>query len=244
MSSLRQKYEQILGQPYARGLLEMIRYGEGTAGPAGYQTMFGGGKFDTSKGWRHPDQVVKSGRYASTAAGAYQFLTPTWQGASKALGLSDMSPRNQDLAALYLADKRGALGVLQKGGKLVDVMDRLAPEWASIPTKGGGSYYGQPVKSVGELAKVYEQGKQKITDVQPAAAPAPKQQQAQQSQGDLASLLLGAFKAGLMGQSFAQPKSLLLNSPLLASSPVADPAMSYATAPRSPYLDAILEASR
>jgi hypothetical protein len=60
---------------------------------------------------------------------------------------------------LYLAKQRGALDVLQKGGKLVDVMDRLAPEWASIPTREGRSYYGQPVKSVSDLSKAYEEGK-------------------------------------------------------------------------------------
>lgn len=235
MSTLRQKYEQILGQPYAQGLLNMIRYGEGTSGEAGYQTMFGGGKFDTSKGWKHPDRVVRSGRYASTAAGAYQFLTPTWQSAAKTLGLTSMDPRSQDIAALYLADKRGALGVLQKGGKLVEAMDKLAPEWASIPTKAGRSYYGQPVKGVGELAKAYEEGKSKagakIPAVQvesPAAKPA---------EGDVAAALLAAFKTGLLGQTSAQPTSLLLNSPLLSPQPVQNPIINYMKTARSPYLD-------
>lgn len=138
----------------------MIRNAEGTAGKEGYRTKFGGGKFDTSKGWQHPDQVVNSGGYSSAAAGAYQFLPGTWQGAQKALGLKSFDPESQDLAALYLAKQRGAVDALQKPGvKLVDVMDKLAPEWASIPTKGGKSFYGQPVKSVGELAKAYEAGK-------------------------------------------------------------------------------------
>lgn len=159
MSSLRQQLEQLRNSPQGQGLLRMIRVGEGTAGPQGYQTMFGGGTFDPSKGWRHPDRVVRSGDYASSAAGAYQFLTPTWQTAQSALGLKSFDPASQDLAALYLAKKRGAVDVLQRGGKLVDVMEKLAPEWASIPTKSGRSYYGQPVKSVSELARAYEEGK-------------------------------------------------------------------------------------
>lgn len=159
MSELRRQLEQFRSTPQGQGLLRMIRVGEGTSGPQGYQTMFGGGTFDTSKGWRHPDRVVRSGGYASSAAGAYQFLTPTWQSAQRTLGLSSFDPASQDLAALYLAKQRGALDVLQKGGKLVDVMDRIAPEWASIPTREGRSYYGQPVKSVSDLSKAYEEGK-------------------------------------------------------------------------------------
>jgi lysozyme len=159
---IRQKYEQILNKPYSQGLLNMIRTGEGTAGPEGYRTQFTGKLFDTSRGWRHPNEAISSGGYTSTAAGAYQFLTPTWNEAARTLGLTSMDPRSQDLAALYLADRRGALGILQQGGKLVDVADKLAPEWASIPTREGKSYYGQPVKSMSDLAKAYEQGKARV----------------------------------------------------------------------------------
>jgi muramidase (phage lysozyme) len=235
MSTLRQKYEQILGQPYAQGLLNMIRYGEGTSGESGYQTMFGGGKFDTSKGWKHPDRAISSGRYKSTAAGAYQFLTPTWNETAKKLGLTSMDPRSQDIAALYLADKRGALPILQKGGKLVDVMDKLAPEWASIPTRAGRSYYGQPVKGVGELAKAYEEGKKQVTPTSPGTQTPPTV--AKTTESDTAAALLAAFKTGLLGQTTTQPGSLLLNSPLLSAQPMANPILNYMAGARSPYLD-------
>ena len=173
MPDLRAQLEQLRNSPQGRGLLAMIRTGEGTAGPQGYRTKFGGSTFDTSKGWSHPDQVVNSGGYSSAAAGAYQFLPGTWQGAKKALGLKSFDPDSQDLAALYLAKQRGAIDALQKPGvKLVDVMDKLAPEWASIPTKAGKSYYGQPVKSASELAKAYEAGKgTALTPVAPTASP-------------------------------------------------------------------------
>ena len=173
MPDLRAQLEQLRNSPQGRGLLAMIRTGEGTAGPQGYRTKFGGGTFDTSKGWSHPDQVVNSGGYSSAAAGAYQFLPGTWQGAKKALGLKSFDPDSQDLAALYLAKQRGAIDTLQKPGvKLVDVMDKLAPEWASIPTKGGKSYYGQPVKSASVLAKAYEAGKgTALTPATPTVSP-------------------------------------------------------------------------
>ena len=163
MSELRQRYEQLLQRPEVRSLLNTIRYAEGTPGEAGYQTMFGGSKFDTSKGWQHPNKAISSGGYTSTAAGAYQFLQPTWQGTAKALGLTQFDPKSQDLAALYLIDKkRGALDPFLKGEKFGTVLNKLAPEWASLPTSGGGSYYGQPSKKLGDLYKYYEQQKQQF----------------------------------------------------------------------------------
>ena len=57
----------------------LIRAGEGTSGENGYNTMFTGAQFsDTSK---HPRQINRSNGLASDAAGAYQFLSTTWDGA-------------------------------------------------------------------------------------------------------------------------------------------------------------------
>lgn len=176
MSAARQRYEQLLQRPEIRSLLNTIRYAEGTPGQAGYQTMFGGGKFDVSKGWQHPDKVISSGGYNSAAAGAYQYLPGTWQGAAKALGLPDFSPKSQDLGALYLIDRRGGLDPFLKGEKFGTVINKLAPEWASLPTSGGGSYYGQPSKPLGDLYKYYEQQKQQL-----AAQGVPGQQQTEQA---------------------------------------------------------------
>lgn len=151
-------YTQQLQNPAVQKLLQTIRYAEGTAGPAGYQTKFGGGKFSDLS--RHPDQPVSSGGYTSTAAGAYQFLTPTWKAVSQKLGLKDFSPRSQDIAALDLAYQRlkplGGFAALEKQGLSGSVAAALSPEWASFPTQSGKSYYGQPVKSLAELQKQYD----------------------------------------------------------------------------------------
>lgn len=187
MSELRQRYEQLLQRPEVRSLLNTIRYAEGTPGEAGYQTMFGGSQFDTSKGWQHPNKAISSGRYKSTAAGAYQFLQPTWQGTAQALGLPDFSPKSQDLAALYLIDKkRGALEPFLRGEKFGTVINKLAPEWASLPTSGGGSYYGQPSKKLSDLYQYYEQQKQQ----QPGTTPVLSQevQPSQQQQSSLPNI--------------------------------------------------------
>ena len=147
------------GTPRERALLDAIAMAEGTSGPNGYRTMFGGGTFDTSKGWKHPDTVIRGGRYSSAAAGRYQFLPGTWNAAAKALGLKDFSPVNQDKAALYLAKRRGVTdAMLAKEGLSQRISDLLAPEWASFPysPKGGQSYYGQPVKKLSTIQAEYK----------------------------------------------------------------------------------------
>lgn len=159
----RSFYEQFRQTPEAQGLLRMLRFAEGTerGGQDSYRVMFGGSLAPDLK--QHPDKVMK-GR--STAAGAYQFLTPTWQQQQKKLGLSSFGPVEQDIAALDLARQRtlslGGLSYLQKQGLTPEFVAALAPEWASLPTKEGKSYYGQPVKSYSELQKTYQQGLQSL----------------------------------------------------------------------------------
>lgn len=173
MSDKAGRYRELLKQPQVRALLNTIRYAEGTPGPSGYQTMFGGGKFSDLS--RHPDQVVRSGGYSSAAAGAYQFLPGTWKGIAGELGLKKFGPEEQDIAALGLIERRGALQPFLSGAKFGTVMDKLAPEWASLPTAAGQSYYGQPVKKLGDLYKVYEEQK-KLAGQAPAPAVASTQQ--------------------------------------------------------------------
>lgn len=175
MSEVRQRYEQLLQRPEVRSLLNTIRFAEGTAGDEGYRTMFGGGKFDVSGGWKHPQKTVKTSGYESAAAGGYQFLPGTWQSAKQSLGLQDFSPKAQDLAALHLIERRGALDPFLKGEKFGTVMNKLAPEWASLPTAAGGSYYGQPSKKLGDLYNYYEQQKKQIGAI-PATPQTPQQQ--------------------------------------------------------------------
>ncbi|AII49826.1 muramidase [Synechococcus sp. KORDI-52] len=141
--------------PERRALLNTIRYAEGTwkdGEDKGYQIMYGGGQFQDLT--RHPEQVVVK-RYSSAAAGAYQFLPKTWKGVARELKLASFEPKHQDQAALHLAERRGALEDIDRQGLTKDAMAKLAPEWASFPTKAGRSAYGQPVKSHQELASFY-----------------------------------------------------------------------------------------
>ena len=171
-----QASQQISAGPYVltprrRALLATIRYAEGTwtGGSArGYRLLYGGGLFASLS--RHPQITVRR-RYVSAAAGAYQFLPPTWNRVARRLGLRDFGPRNQDMAALYLVERRGALATLDRHGLNGRVLERLAPEWASLPNRRGASAYGQPVKSAQELQQFYASSLQRAIH-QPEATPA------------------------------------------------------------------------
>ena len=137
----------------------LIRAGEGTSGESGYNTMFTGSQFsDTSK---HPRQINRSGDLASDAAGAYQFLSTTWDGAKNALGLTDFSPASQEKAGKYLAQQRGLATdtVFTDKQSFLKELDKIAPEWASMPTLATGtSHYGQGGLTPDQAWNIYNGG--------------------------------------------------------------------------------------
>ena len=143
--------------PERRAMLNTIRYSEGTwvnGDPSGYRMLFGGSYTPTLH--RHPNRVMYSPRYASAAAGAYQFMPFTWGMVSRNLALPNFQPHSQDQGALYLIQRRGALALVDRGEMTPELAARLAPEWASFPTLVGTSYYGQPVKRFDDLRRFYE----------------------------------------------------------------------------------------
>ena len=143
--------------PERRALLNTIRYAEGTwanGHDVGYRIMFGGSLMPTLE--RHPDRVIYSSRYASAAAGAYQFMPFTWNMVIQKLGLSRFDPDSQDQGALYLIQRRGALHLADRGEMTEELAAKLSPEWASFPTLAGNSYYGQPVKRFDALRRFYQ----------------------------------------------------------------------------------------
>lgn len=144
--------------PERRALLNTIRYAEGTwaqGSDLGYRILFGGSLVDSLD--RHPNRVMRTARYASAAAGAYQFMPFTWALAARALGLAVFHPEAQDQAALYLVQRRGALTLADLGELTPQLVSLLAPEWASFPTLRGNSFYGQPVKRFADLKRFYDE---------------------------------------------------------------------------------------
>ena len=133
--------------PERRAILNTIRFAEGTwkgGHDLGYRVMFGGGLMPSMD--RHPNRVIYSSRYASAAAGAYQFMPFTWDMVKRRLGVIGFGPEVQDQGALFLIQRRKALGLTDHGVMTPQLAAKLAPEWASFPTLRGRSFYGQPVK--------------------------------------------------------------------------------------------------
>lgn len=163
-----------VSNPVAQQWLDLIAYAEGTDRArkgAGYDVMFGGSRFtDFSK---HPDRVITTPTFprGSAAAGRYQFMPGTYRGVASRLGLKDFGPQAQDQAALELIERRGVNPYVDR--PTPQTVAKLAPEWASLPTIEGKSYYGQPVKSFSELQRFLGQTPAQYTST-PTNAPEPK----------------------------------------------------------------------
>lgn len=137
-----------VAHPNVRALLRVIRRGEGTADEAGYRRIFGGQLFDGFAD--HPRIKVTKGRYTSTAAGAYQALSSTWDETAQIMSLGSFSPANQDKFAVGRIAARNALEDI-KAGRFETALKKISWEWASMP----GSPYGQPVISLDTARAVY-----------------------------------------------------------------------------------------
>lgn len=152
-------------QANADAFLQTLRYSEGTAGPDGYRTMFGGRLFSDFAD--HPRQAVqftdKAGRTLWTsAAGAYQFMAisplpggksttvNTWDRIKAKLSLVDFSPASQDSAALGLIDEAGALNDV-RAGRFEQAVSKVRRIWASLP----GAGYDQGERSIASLRSAY-----------------------------------------------------------------------------------------
>lgn len=144
----------ILQNKNIQAFLKVIRFSEGTDGPDGYRTMFGG----TRKKHRlfdndfkdHPRIPQRAAGLTSTAAGAYQFLSTTWDELAHKLDLKDFSPDNQDYACCQLISDNNALNDVWNG-KFDVAIQKLNKVWASFP----GSPYGQPTHTLTELSIEY-----------------------------------------------------------------------------------------
>ncbi len=166
------------GTQEQQALLKTLRFAEGTS--KSYGTIFGGNVIkELEQGQLTVQETINladTGRLpkrlgggvapgykpGSKATGAYQFMPGTLEGLIR-LGVLKpgelFTPEVQDKAALALAARRGVTAdVLKREGFSANVSAKLAPEWASVPTLSGRSYYGQPVKSFSSLQKTYQQG--------------------------------------------------------------------------------------
>jgi muramidase (phage lysozyme) len=133
-----------------KALLDTIAYAEGTKGHGydGYNILYAYKTVDDCN--RHPDRVICSGSYCSSAAGRYQFLNKTWNG----LGLPNFRPENQTRGAMTLIAWRKATIPADRAmtaTEFANVMSKISYEWASLPP----GRYGQPIKSMSALRSEY-----------------------------------------------------------------------------------------
>lgn len=133
--------------PNVRHFLDVVIPGaEGTT-EHGYNTAFGGGRFESLADhprYLKPFKQTDGKTNYTSAAGKYQFLSNTWDETAKALGLTDFSPESQDLGALYLLHQKGVLPTLQ-AGDFKTAVDKTGSVWASLPS----SNYPQPKRDAG-----------------------------------------------------------------------------------------------
>jgi muramidase (phage lysozyme) len=138
-----------------RAALATIRFAEG----ADYNRLFGWHQdrarvFDPDSQLGHPKSVftTRSGRYSSSAAGAYQAISKTWdEEVRKGTIHDDFSKENQDRFALARLNYRGLLDEVQAGDtSWIDAV-AMGKEWASFPN----SPYGQPTHASSELRTFY-----------------------------------------------------------------------------------------
>lgn len=117
-----------------RKFLMLITFTEGTDRQGTpYNELFGFSNFtDFSK---HPEIIIKTPNYSSSAAGRYQILKNT----AKFLKMKDFTPESQDLAAIALIKQAKAYDNVL-AGEWEKAINKTNKIWASLP----GSPYGQP----------------------------------------------------------------------------------------------------
>jgi muramidase (phage lysozyme) len=149
---LKAKLKVHLDNPNMAAFLRVIRAGETSQNESAYHTLVGDTWFESLD--KHPRTMVwlPNLRVNSSAAGAYQFLGRTWDECVEALALPDFGKSSQDVAAVFLIRRRGALDDVL-AGHFEAAIRKCAKEWASLP----GSPYGQPVMTITKAKAVYAQ---------------------------------------------------------------------------------------
>lgn len=148
---------QAQAQANVAAFLAMIRKAEGTAGPDGYRTLFGGSLFESFNDhprvrfYERADEFIRNGRKDyTTAAGAYQITETTFNALARRLGVAGFSPEVQDAMAVELIREAGALEDV-RAGRLQAALNKVGRIWASLPT----ATTVQPKRSLGYVQAAY-----------------------------------------------------------------------------------------
>jgi lysozyme len=209
-SSISQPQQNLMGTPSSSSsgsgrsgtkeqiaLLDAIAFAEGTT--KGYGIIFGGanvpelaeGKLTVKEVYDMMMSKKLNGRNVgyksgSRATGRYQFMPDTLSDIVKTGAISwneRFTPQAQDKAILARISsyRRVTPELLKKEGLSAKVSNMLAPEFASLPTYSGASFYGQPVKKLSDIQKRYNQSLGSPQQAQVASQPSPAQTATTQS---------------------------------------------------------------
>lgn len=148
ISAMARVDRSLLNNANVQAMLQVIRSGEGTTGPDGFKTLYGGGQFSSLAD--HPRVAVTKWGRTSTAAGAFQLLSKVWDETRAIMQLPDFGIISQQLAALGRIAARGALPDVISGN-FESAIRKLNKEWASLPE----SPYGQTAMTMDKARAIF-----------------------------------------------------------------------------------------
>ena len=161
----------IADTPEEKAFLATVREVEGTAGPKGYSTFFGGSQYGGDLTKKTINEVVElqkqflaEGRgtfgngQRSAAVGAGQFMKP--EEVAQAMGRDPskqlFDEEFQNAAMLFLARQKRGVDPSQK--LTTDDLRKLNEEWSGL-----GPRYGQTTRTIQESLKLYEENLREAT---------------------------------------------------------------------------------
>lgn len=146
---------ELLADRNVAAFLKGIAAAEG----GGYDFKYGAVKGKRNDPWRftgfstHPGPGFGG---KTTAAGMYQITVDTWRQHGGRMGLSDFSPKTQDLMAVEILRTIGAIEKI-KAGNIAGAMPSAAAKWAALAMGPnlGNRYPAQPYMKYEDFISVY-----------------------------------------------------------------------------------------
>lgn len=128
-STRRAENEELLANGNVAAFIKAIAAAEG----GGYDFKYGALKGKRNDPWRFSDYSThpgpgKGGK--TTAAGMYQINIATWRDHAGKMGLTDFTPKTQDLIAVEILRSIGVIDKI-KTGDVAGAMPRAAVKWAA-----------------------------------------------------------------------------------------------------------------
>lgn len=148
--------EAYLADANVAAFLKAIAEAEG----GGYDFKYGAVKGKRNDPWRFTDTSTHPGPGFgghTTAAGMYQITIDTWRDHGGKMGLTDFTPKTQDLIAVEMLRSLGVIGNIA-AGDIVGAMPQAAKKWAALPMGPGlaNRYPPQPYTDYASFLATYQ----------------------------------------------------------------------------------------